>query len=222
MKVLTQEEFDQLRKDIIEVIEEDAYGWKVARLTNGSFLKFFRTKRLISSAVLYPYAKRFSRNASKLKELGFETVSVINLYKIKDPNRDIVHYQPLHGETLRNIAKVQNNGLSNDLIKQLGSFIAELHEKGVYFRSLHLGNVVLTKTGTLGLIDISDMKFYSKLSTSQKIRNFRHMFRYKKDANLLTEKCSSAFIDGYFSSLNNNDYQVIYTKFFQLLQPTRQ
>lgn len=218
MKVLTQEELAQLRNDVVEVIEEDCYGWKVVKLADGTFLKFFRTKRLISSAILYPYAKRFSKNATKLKKLGFETVSVIDLYKTKKPSRGVVHYQPLQGETIRNIAKSQGNKLNIELIKQLGKFVAELHEQGVYFRSLHLGNILLIEGNNIGLIDISDMKFFSELSTSQKIRNFKHMFRYTKDARLLVEDNPNTFLDGYFNNCNKTDFPDIYKKALQLLK----
>ena len=35
-----------------EILEEDAYGEKVLRLADGTLLKLFRRKRLISSAAL--------------------------------------------------------------------------------------------------------------------------------------------------------------------------
>lgn len=36
------------------------------------------------------------------------------------------------------------------------------HAKGIYFRSAHLANVILTLGGTLGLIDISDMETFHR------------------------------------------------------------
>jgi len=44
----------------------------------------------------------------------------------------------------------------------LGRDEIDLHEKGIYFRSMHLANVILTPDGTLGLIDISDMKTFHR------------------------------------------------------------
>ncbi|HZJ92281.1 MAG TPA: toluene tolerance protein, partial [Thiopseudomonas sp.] len=53
---------------------------------------------------------------------------------------------------------------------------------GVYFRSIHLGNVVLTPECELGLIDISDMKIFRRpLSKWQRKRNFEHMVRDERD-----------------------------------------
>lgn len=69
--------------------------------------------------------------------------------------------------------------MSDTLVVQLGKFIAELHAKGIYFRSLHLGNIVLTPDGQLGLIDIADMDIYPwKLWFSTRLRSFRHLTRY--------------------------------------------
>ena len=67
----------------------------------------------------------------------------------------------------------------------LAAFMRRLHGAGIYFRSLHLGNVVLTPAGEYGLIDFLDMKTYSKpLSAWQVSRNFRHLERYLKRSGL--------------------------------------
>ena len=58
----------------------------------------------------------------------------------------------------------------------LGRDEIDLHEKGIYFRSMHLANVILTPDGTLGLIDISDMKTFHR-----PLRNFKHVLRYEQD-----------------------------------------
>ncbi|MGH8426151.1 MAG: toluene tolerance protein, partial [Pseudomonas fluorescens] len=39
-----------------QVLEADGSGDKVLRLTDGSILKLFRRKRLLTSAAWYPYA----------------------------------------------------------------------------------------------------------------------------------------------------------------------
>lgn len=51
-----------------QVLEADGSGDKVLRLTDGSILKLFRRKRLLSSAAWYPYAKRFADNCDALRE----------------------------------------------------------------------------------------------------------------------------------------------------------
>ncbi|MFX6035930.1 toluene tolerance protein, partial [Acinetobacter baumannii] len=85
------------------------------------------------------------------------------------------------GQTLRQLDR--NDPECGDAVRtQLGELIAALHAKGVYFRSLHLGNVVRTPEGRMGLIDIADLRVQrSALSAAQRIRNFKHLLRYEQD-----------------------------------------
>ena len=182
-----------------EVLEADATGDKVLRLADGSMLKLFRRKRLISSAAWYPYAQRFADNCVTLAQRGIPCPKVIKVFRVAQIQRDAVHYTPLPGQTLR---QVMNEATSGDELRaQLGSFIAELHEKGIYFRSAHLGNVILTPEGALGLIDISDMKTSRRpLRKSLRLRNFKHMLRYQEDRQWLLDNGNPAFLDGYMSA----------------------
>ena len=184
------------------VIERDPRGIKVLQLPNGDYLKVFRLRHRFSWARFQGYAQRFSKNVSALAELGILTVDVIQCYEVKNArlldyplsvnlhsaaNQDaessshtyVVHYVPLAGETLKTL--LDQHELQTHHVKQLGAFIAELHEKGIHFRSLHLGNIVLTPEGEMGLIDIADMKIYPwSLWFSTRLRSFRHLTRYAR------------------------------------------
>lgn len=202
MPALDQPAFDALRANA-EVLEQDQHGIKVLRLADGSMLKLFRVKRLFSSAQFFPYSARFCRNALRLVQLGIPTVSIIACYRMPMPGWTAVHYHPLPGLTLRQLAV--NNGLDEKVLGQLGRFIATLHHRGIYFRSLHLGNIVLTPEGTLGLIDIADLAIHSKsLSKNKRFRNFRHLTRLHVDRQhfgqtgwegMLKQYCESAALD---------------------------
>ncbi len=195
MKKLSNEGYLTLREGA-KVIEKDAYGDKVLLLRDGTYLKLFRVKRLISSAQFFPYSKRFVKNARKLSKLAIPTVTPITLYKIPSIQRTAVHYAPLQGSTLRKL----KNGIDSVLAERLGKFIRSLHDRGVYFRSLHLGNIVLTPENKLGLIDVSDMKIYRKsLPDGLRLRNFQHSARYKEDKSLLGENLP-IFIKGYMAA----------------------
>lgn len=184
MKKLSKEGYLALRKGA-EVIESDSNGDKVLLLADGTYFKLFRVKRLITSARLTPYSKRFAENAKKLAQLNIPTVSVIDTFKIPSINRTAVHYNPLPGTVVRNL----KNNLNETLAKKLGTFIRQLHEKGIYFRSLHLGNIVLTPEDQLGLIDIADMKILRHaLPNQMRIRNFYHLCRYKEDKKIISSQ----------------------------------
>ena len=160
-----------------EVLEADPHGDKVLRLADGTILKLFRRKRLISSAALYPYAQRFANNAAALEKLDIPVPKIIAVMRISELSRDVVHYAPLAGSTLRELARA---GLSSDrkhrLKEAFTQFVIYLHDKGVYFRSLHIGNIVCTPDGQLGLIDFSDLRIHPwPLGKYLRARNMRRM-----------------------------------------------
>lgn len=180
MQQLAIEQFESWL-DSAEVIEKDGHGVKVLRLADGSFLKLFRYKRLLSKNRLISPAKRFSRNAALLQERNIPCPQVISTYRLSKPDRSLVHYNPLAGETIRHLLRQPDTSVG-DLLEATGAFIAELHNAGVYFRSLHLGNIIYTPNHRFGLIDIADLNCQkSALSDWQRRRNLRHLLRYDED-----------------------------------------
>src|SRR5690606_3229461 len=84
-------------------LAHDTHGAKVIETKDGQIVKLFRTKRLLSAAQWNPYAKRFARNALLLSKLGFPTIQVLAVYRVREIRRDIVLYRRLDGETLRDL-----------------------------------------------------------------------------------------------------------------------
>ena len=176
MHKLDHNDYLALRENC-KVIEQDGFGDKVMILQDGTFLKLFRRKRVITSAAIWPYAQRFADNAKKLEELGIPCPKIIQVYRIPSIERDGVHYHPLPGTTLRDLYRGDLE-YPADLRERFLKFVEHIQDLGVYFRSIHLGNVVLTPEGEIGLIDISDMKIFRRpLSQWQRKRNYEHMVR---------------------------------------------
>ena len=176
MKSLTNEEYLEMRAGA-DVTAADEYGDKVLLLKDGTYLKLFRVKRLFTSARLFPYWRRFEKNSEALHSLGVPTLKVIESIRLPELDRTAVHYEPLSGSILREVPDFDSR-----LVARLGVFIKGLHDKGVYLRSMHLGNVVLTPKGELGLIDIADMKVYrGSLRKGLRLRNLHHLWRYEQD-----------------------------------------
>lgn len=179
MQTLEHDAYLALRADA-QVLERDRHGDKVLVLADGTYLKLFRRKRLISSAAWYPYARRFAENALALAGRNIPCPVVIGLYRIPGAKRDAVRYRPLEGQTLRQL--IRSGADTPGLRARLGHFVARLHEAGIYFRSLHLGNIVLTPGGELGLIDIADLRAGSRpLPRHRRQRNLRHLCRDEQD-----------------------------------------
>lgn len=195
--LLTPEDFAQLSLNA-KVLEQDERGVKVLQMGNGNILKVFRVRRTLSLARVYSYARHFCRNADKLKQLGIPTVEIVQLFHFEDSTNTAVIYRPLPGYTFR---QLNISGLLDQaLMERFGQFVAHLHQRGVYFRSLHFGNVVKTAEGALGLIDIADLKIYRhNLSYWHRARNFRHLQRYQDDWGNLSADERQAFANSYFS-----------------------
>ena len=174
---LCQSDFEQLTHNA-KVLELDSFGPKVLQLEGNLFLKLFRRKRWLSSALWRPYSLRFIENAQRLKSLGIPTLTPLELFRLDDRAMTAVHYQPLPGRTFRQLSE-QPGFDWQPLLPSLADLIHQLHALGIYFRSLHLGNIVQTPEGSLGLIDISDMRFF-RHALSQKLaqRNLKHFQHY--------------------------------------------
>ncbi|MBL0712401.1 MAG: hypothetical protein JJV98_01760 [Desulfosarcina sp.] len=153
---------------------------KVLCLQDGTILKLFRLKRRFSSALFSPYALRFRRHAAVIARLGIPTVDVQAVYAINAIRRTAVHYRPLPGTTLRD--QLIKSAPAPSLARALGRCLHHLHRNGIYFRSIHFGNIIITPDNDLGLIDLADIRVKrNRLRTGLRIRNLRHFFRARED-----------------------------------------
>ncbi len=195
---MNSQSYNSIVKDA-EVLTKDTYGDKVILLNDGRIAKFFRLKKILSSALLWPYAKRFVRAEKILKSYNIPTVTVTNLFKVPSIKRDMVVYQPLEGESLRDIIKKTEN--PSQIISDFASFFASLHDKGIYFRAIHFNNVFITENGEFGLIDMSDLYYsFMPLTISKRVRNFKPIFHYKDDREALESISLEKFLNIYYKS----------------------
>ncbi len=202
MEEINKQQYQLLIKGAT-VLEKDDFGLKVLDTGKGSIVKFFRRKRLFSTALFLPYACRFVNNAKKLHHLGIPTVTIEQLLWCPSIQRHIVVYQKLEGLLLRDEFSKPIKG-SSDAFKKFGRFIALLHHKGVYFRSAHLRNILVLPNKEFGLIDVSDMQIKrTPLKLALRLRNFSHILRYQEDKNLIHTQLD-AFIAGYLDESQLN------------------
>jgi hypothetical protein len=179
-----------------KTLEQDERGIKVTLLPDGNILKVFRLRRFFSSSLIYSNARSFCRNAQRLKKLDIPTVNIIQLLHFRYCTDTAVLYQPLVGETIKDLLK--KNQLNGEVCTKLGRFIANLHNLGIHFKSLHFGNIVLNPTNGLGLIDIADMRIFPwALHLSTRLRGFKRILRYKDDMKLLGEENWSKTVIAY-------------------------
>jgi tRNA A-37 threonylcarbamoyl transferase component Bud32 len=210
LKSFSFSEYEQLVGKSV-VLEQDRRGVKVLETPEGLIVKIFRQKRVLSSALLKPYAIRFVENARSLKMLGIRAVEIQDLYYCKPNKRALVFYQPIPGQTLRTMLQSQAN--LDDMMKRFIVLLANLHDKGVLFRSIHFNNIIVSDgSGVLGLIDFADMKIGKKsLSRDQRMRNFRHLTRYEVDQESIKAFGVERFMTLYFAAchLPESDKQLL-------------
>lgn len=164
------------------MLEADPRGEKVLRLPDDTLLKLFRQRRRISRELFAPSAKRFARNALKLELLGIRCPQVLAIYWLREPPCHLIRYKPVPGHSLRQRVPGIDRDAQLALFARLAVFIGYLHNQGVYFRSLHMGNIILTPDQYFGLIDIADMRCLDKpLSARLRARNYYHLLRYTDD-----------------------------------------
>lgn len=163
------------------VIEQDGRGPKVVALDDGQLLKIFRPRRRFWLVRLRPQAKRFAENAERLNNLGIRAPRVSDIgWLERTTATSFCLYSPLAGQSLDRLFQQERQQFL-DLLPQLARFIRELHTKGVYFRSLHLGNILLLPKGGFGLIDFLDLRIKRRpLSRTLVRRNLQHLRSYLK------------------------------------------
>ncbi len=167
------------------MLEKDSKGPKVVKLANGDLLKIFRSRRHNLLVRLNPDAEQFYNKARRLRKLGISTPQVSDYFWL-DPALGISAclYQPLPGTSLDAIY-LRDRDAFNALLPELAAYIFSLHQRGIYFRSLHLGNILRTPEQQFGLIDFLDTRFKSKaLSGSMVRRNFQHLRNYLKRSDI--------------------------------------
>lgn len=187
MKTLQPDEYLRLVEEA-RVASSDRKPGKVFRCADGCYIKLFRQKRGLSSTLYSPYMQRFCRAARRLAELGIPTVRVVDAFRVKGMRQHAVKYEGLAGRPLRaHLNDPKTTPVERDrLLTGHARFLALLHEKGVYFRAIHLNNVIDLPDGSFGLIDLADCHFFDQpLSEWRRARNFKPPMRYDVDRQVL-------------------------------------
>lgn len=179
---ISHKDFQALcQRQDFKVLEANKYGPKVLETPNDEIIKIFRRKRGISSDFFNPYALRFYRNACKLATLNISAPDIQLVQRCKKEQAFILQYPKLPGVCVSALVRAGNTAILQDAIH----FIWQLHQQGVFFRAIHLSNLLYDPTHGFSLIDIADLKIKRKpLSFHARYRNLKHLFLHHKDKEL--------------------------------------
>lgn len=177
-KVLSSEAWQAICDDADVISSHSVYGPKVIHLKSGDYIKVFNVKSGLTKRRWFPKYKTFIRNAARLNEMGFRTITVTAVYALPHIQAYAVAYHPIDGEDFRHVM-MRDPAMA---IGPLMAFIAALHEKGIYFHGMHLGNILYNDAGEFGIIDMADLAFYrAPLRVDLRVRQLRRLLRYHLD-----------------------------------------
>jgi hypothetical protein len=209
MQRMTQAQFDALAAGA-RTLSADQHGIKVLLTPDDRIIKLFRRKRLISSALFRPYARRFERASRELASRGIPAVQVERIARVPSMHRDLVVYRLLPGATLREALTGASADMRDRLLERLAAFLATLHTRGVYFRAAHFGNMLVQPSAEgetrLALIDVSESRFrHSALAPRLRARNFRPLTSYAEDLAEIRAFGVERFVQAYVDAAGLSD-----------------
>jgi len=147
-----------------------------------------RLKRMIGS-----HLKRFVKITKKLESAKINTVKPEKTYYCKSLRLECLSYPHITGKTLRDCA---NAGEFN-LLTAYAQFLGQLHQKNIYFRGGHLGNIIVTGKG-FALIDVTNTKF--KVSVRRRIKNLKYILNYGNDKTVFNHYGKENFVRKYLDA----------------------
>lgn len=160
------------------VEKADDLGHRKTFHKKNEIIKIFNVRGYISSGFFNTYASRIIKNSIKLKEHEISSIEITNELAFQYNNRlSGVSYKYIPGKTYRDLG----NKITKEMITDLAKYISIIHKKGIYFRAMHLGNILLHNK-KLFLIDIAKIHFYPwPLFIFTRARAFRRMIKYQDD-----------------------------------------
>ena len=80
--------------------------------------------------------------------------------------------------------------------------------KGIFFRGLHLDNVMVTEAQEFALLDITSVSFsWLSLPWRKRARNLKHLISYPTDKQLFDHDLKAKFIQIYLKSAHASKHQ---------------
>lgn len=140
-------------------------------------VKFFYRRKRISTATFLPQAQRFTTNSRELLERDIPAPVVKDIMYCEEIPVHMVLYNRIEGKDMRDLC--QSSGVAT--LARLPEYFAHLHKAGIFFRAVHLGNI-LVNAEVISLLDISDLSTQdSSLGVFRRARNLAHLFNAEHD-----------------------------------------
>jgi tRNA A-37 threonylcarbamoyl transferase component Bud32 len=202
MDIISTDEFNTICQDssmkVLKVGRGDLP--KVMEKNGDTIIKIFYPKKSkFSSDRIWPRAMRFYKNVKRLQSNGYHAPEITKVQFCSDLKIYLLHYRKLDGQDVRSL--VQSGQLH--IIKEVAHLVANLHTQGIFFRSIHLENLLYQPDNKFALLDVADVRFKSKnLSLSIRYRNLKHLFLVQMDKPSWKAFGINQFMNEYFKHAN--------------------
>lgn len=203
MKIISKQQLGDLCSDGTWIDSIGKYPSIVIH-PDGTITKLWKRKnRLFSSDRFRTYAQRFVDNAAILASKNIKVPDILDHALVEGERISIVRYRALPGNSIRDLLKTAPERVD---IPALSRYILMLHDNGIYFHSIHLGNIILLPdSSSYGLIDITDVRYYKRpVPLRRRAVNLAMPMRYIEDTNRMEAAQLPNLVDCYLSLLDTN------------------
>lgn len=171
---------------------------KVFEQSGSTIIKlFYRKKSRLSSDHIRPRAMRFYKNVNKLHTHGYAVPRIDKIQFCPELKIYLLYYAKIEGKDVRYLA---NHG-DLHVISHVAKLMADLHVNGIFFRSIHLENLLYQPDGKMALLDVTDVRFKSRpLNLYERYRNLKHLFKEPYDRELWQAYGIANFMREYFET----------------------
>lgn len=163
-------------------------------------IKHIYRRSWFSSSRIWPYAQRFINSATTLHQRGITVPTIRGRYYYPTFGCDILIYDYIQGKSLYTHAN-ENNYF---YLEKAPSFLAKLHDLGIYFRDFHLDNVII-HNNEFALIDLASVKCKRLpvgLNFKYRAKNIAHLFSKNEDQEIYRIFGKNNFLRRYVKSAN--------------------
>jgi len=209
MNIISHQAFNAICEDSNTTIIK--YGKvdqpKVFEKNGNTIIKLFYPKKSrLSSDRIWPRALRFYRNVQALQHHGYNAPIITNVQFCPELKIYLLHYPKIQGQDVRHLAR--NGKLT--IIHEVAHLLADLHRNGIFFRSIHLENLLYQPDGKFALLDVTDVRFKKRaLSFYLRYRNIKHLFQEPNDKDIWQAFGIQHFMDEYFKLAKLPNYSRI-------------
>ena len=171
---------------------------------------------IFSSSRWKPYSARFIANANKLASYGISVPKIISHQRIQNSQTHLVRYTCLEGTSVRELLETNPKDVD---IPSLAKYIHGLHEQGILFRAIHLGNIIQMEENTFGLIDFTDVKFFNKpVPFLRRAANIATPLRYRKDISRIKQAKLPGLPESYLQVMRDNNQEADEKSFIRTIE----